>query len=62
MVAPFIPIVEALSDEAKQFVACVQERKKPMVDGEAGAMIVKVLEASQESIKNEGKKIILEKL
>lgn len=59
MVAPNIENNEALRSEVKYFVDCILNNQKPFNDGESGLRIVKMLEASNESIKNDGKKIKL---
>ena len=45
---------EALFEMAADFVACIQENKTPRASAEIGATVVKILEASQISIKNKG--------
>jgi len=56
---PTIDKTEALELEADYFVNCIKSNKKPVNDGEAGLRVVKVLEASDESVKNNGKEIKL---
>jgi predicted dehydrogenase len=48
---PALPNTEPLGAEAKHFVACIQGEQKPMVDGEDGLAIVRILEKADESIR-----------
>jgi predicted dehydrogenase len=59
MVAPKISNKEALSVEADHFITCVRDRVRPLVDGQEGLKVVKVLEAAQESISNCGRRILI---
>lgn len=56
---PKISQMEALTGLANNFIEAIVENKKPMVDGQAGLEVVKILEAAQISIKNYGKEIKL---
>lgn len=58
----FIPKVaqkEALAEMAADFVASVLDGKQPLVDGQKGLEVVRVLEAAETSIKQNGKEIFL---
>lgn len=58
----FIPKVdpkEALFGMASDFIKSIKENKKPISDFESGLSVIKILEASQQSIKQNGKEIIL---
>jgi len=44
-----------LTEELKHLIDCVENNKKPLTDGEEGLKVVRVLEACQESIDNNGK-------
>ena len=57
MHCPKIDTKEAIGVEVQEIVNCLENNKQPTVDGEAGLMVVKILEASQDSIKNRGKEI-----
>ncbi len=48
---PAIPNTEALSIEAKHFLACIRGTAQPIVSGEDGMSIVKILELADESLK-----------
>ena len=56
---PHINNTEALKMEADYFVECLEKNHKPFNDGEAGLKVVKILEAVDKSLKNDGKKIRL---
>lgn len=55
MWAPKIDLTEALAIEASHFVDCIQNDKTPITDGRAGLEVVRILEASEQSIKQSGK-------
>lgn len=58
----FIPKVaqkEALAEMAADFVTSIIENKKPLVDGRRGLEVVRVLEAAEKSIKQNGKEVNL---
>ncbi len=56
---PRIAQIEALKAEAEYFVDCVQNNKAPINDGISGLRVVKMLEATNASIKNKGRLIEL---
>lgn len=45
---------EPLKAECEHFLECVQQRKKPLTDGESGVQVLKVLEAAQKSMEQKG--------
>lgn len=49
--SPRIKLVEPLKNEAMHFIDCVENRKKPICDGENGLDVVKILNMIQESLK-----------
>lgn len=55
MYAPKLDQTEALKVCVSHFVQCIQQNKKPITDGEAGLRVIRVLEAAEKSIKNQGK-------
>ncbi len=59
MWAPKVDQVEALSAEAKHFVNCIQNDELPLNDGEAGLRVVRLLEASDRSLRERGTPITL---
>jgi len=56
---PKIPQKEALSEMAADFIRAIQTQTRPLVDGQAGLDVVKILEAAQLSINQGGKEILL---
>ncbi len=59
MSAPKLDQTEALTLEAQHFVDCVLNGKTPITDGISGLNVVRILEASEKSIKQQGKIISL---
>jgi predicted dehydrogenase len=57
MWAPKVEQTEALGLETEYFVHCIVHDKTPMNDGHAGLRIVKVLEACNQSLKQDGKMV-----
>jgi predicted dehydrogenase len=60
MWAPQLDMVEALSLELRQFVKCVEEKKTPLTDGQAGLRVVRILEAATQSLAERGRVVELE--
>jgi predicted dehydrogenase len=56
---PKLPLNEALQEMVKDFASAVISGQQPISDFKVGLNVVKVLEASQQSIKNKGKEVIL---
>ena len=56
---PKLDTVEALADMAKDFITCIIENKVPVSNNKIGLDVVKILEASNESIKNKGKEVAI---
>ena len=58
-----VPIEEAepLLCEAKHFLECVDKRTSPVTDGKHGMSVVDILLASDDSVSNSGKRILLSK-
>ena len=56
---PTVETTEALKLEAEYFIDCITNNKTPINDGHAGLRVVKILESSDLSIKNNGKMIKL---
>jgi predicted dehydrogenase len=59
MTSPALPTHEALDLEASYFMKCIEEGKQPHNNGEAGLRIVKLLEATDRSLKEEGRMVEL---
>ena len=56
---PKLSTQEALFGVAFDFIDCIINTKEPLANAELGLEVVKVLEASQKSIKNKGQEIII---
>ncbi len=54
---PKISLSEALSGVANDFIQSISLKRKPLACAELGMQVVKILEASQESIKNKGREV-----
>ena len=59
MYAPKVNNTEALKAEAEYFIECVENNIQPFNDGEAGLQVVRMLEATNESLRNHGGKVKL---
>ncbi len=59
MWAPRLEHTEALKSETEYFIDCILNDKTPINDGHAGLRIVKMLEASDKSLKAKGKLVKL---
>lgn len=57
---PRIDLTEPLKYECAHFLECVRENKTPRTDGENGLRVVRVLEAAQESLAQDGAVVQLE--
>lgn len=55
--SPNIKVMESLKNVCSHFIDCVVNNKQPRSDGESGFNVVKILEAIDESIKNNGKEV-----
>src|SRR5205814_8972881 len=59
MWAPRVEQTEALQHEARYFLDCVDTGQRPFNDGRAGLRIVRMLEATQKSLKRVGEPVSL---
>ena len=59
MLAPRIERGEALTNELNYFVDCITNDETPMNDGQAGMRVVKMLEASSQSVRQRGALVYL---
>ncbi len=57
MFSPKVNQTEALALGAREFIDAINENRNPLTDGIDGLKVVKILEASSESLKNRGKMI-----
>jgi len=60
MYSPKLDSTEALSLLASHFVECIEHSKTPVTNGEAGLGVVRILEAAEKSINNNGKLIAID--
>jgi predicted dehydrogenase len=56
---PFISNLEPLRIECNHFLSCIKENKTPKTDGLAGLRVINILEATNQSLLNEGQRIHL---
>ena len=56
---PYIRVGEPLRAECNHFLECVKSRTQPRSDGHDGLRVVRVLDAAQRSLKNNGKPVKL---
>jgi predicted dehydrogenase len=59
MWAPQLPITEALHNEAKHFVECIEKKETPRTDGHAGLRVVRLLEAASRSMAEQGRLVTI---
>lgn len=59
MWSPQINKIEALKTETEHLVDCINNGKKPISDAIEGLKVVRILEAAQKSLNNDGVKILL---
>jgi len=58
---PSVKMVEPLRTEAEHFVQCITSRKEPKTGGQDGLKVVRILMAAQQSLKEEGTPILLQR-
>lgn len=58
--APRVEQTEALQQEARYFLDCVDSGQRPFNDGRAGLRVVRILEAAQKSLKRGGEPVSLD--
>lgn len=56
---PKIDLTEPLKYECAHFLECIRENKTPRTDGESGLRVVRVLEAAQQSLQQNGATVAL---
>jgi predicted dehydrogenase len=59
MYVPKIDNVEALRAEVEYFVRCLEKNEEPFNNGRGGLQVVRILEAADRSLKNNGRRIML---
>jgi len=55
MIAPRLNMTEALEVEAEHFLRCIRGEETPRTSGEQGARLVRVLEAAEQSLREDGR-------
>ncbi len=58
--APHLDKVEPLRRVVEHFLHCIDHQEVPLTDGMAALRVVKILQAAQESLKQDGQRIFLE--
>jgi predicted dehydrogenase len=51
---PQVPLAEPLEQEARHFLECVAQNRRPLSDGTSGVHVVRILEAAQRSLLDNG--------
>ena len=59
MLAPQIDLTEALKRVTTEFVEAINQSRAPLTDGHAGWRVVRILEAANHSIRNNGEVVAL---
>jgi predicted dehydrogenase len=59
MYAPYIKQEEPLKSECQHFLDCIRDGNRPLTDGQQGLELVRILEASSDSLKRNGAPISL---
>jgi len=54
-----LPALEPLQEECRHFLDCIRDRKVPLTDGESGLRVLRVLEASEQSLRSQGQTVQL---
>lgn len=59
IVSPFVRFDEPLRVECSHFIDCIREGRTPQTDGRNGMRVVQIIEAAQESLKNNSQTVSL---
>jgi predicted dehydrogenase len=51
---PQVPLAEPLEQESRHFLECVASNRRPLSDGTSGVQVVRILEAAQRSLQDNG--------
>jgi predicted dehydrogenase len=57
VVSPYIQFDEPLRLEALHFLECIRDRSRPITDGRQGLDVVRVIEAAQRSLREDGRSV-----
>ena len=58
--SPYVDTVEALSQVVDELASAIENKRTPLTDGRAGLRVLKILEATDRSLKNNGATISLD--
>ncbi|MBD3180951.1 gfo/Idh/MocA family oxidoreductase [Candidatus Poribacteria bacterium] len=61
IVSPVVEVSEPLKNECNHFIECILEDKKPLTDGYNGLEIVRIMDAIQESLRNNGRAVVVKR-
>ena len=59
MVAPALPEAEALGAVVNEFAGAIRGQRRPLTDGESGLRVLRMLEAAEKSLADEGRAVAL---
>lgn len=59
LVVPHLEFAEPIQAECRHFIDCVRDGRQPLTDGESGLRVVRVLEALDESLKLNGRRLVV---
>jgi predicted dehydrogenase len=59
VVSPYIHLKEPLRVECQHFIDCILQNRSPLTNGYNGLRVVEIIEAAQQSLKNDGAQIII---
>ncbi len=62
VLAPYFKMGEPVRNECLHFIECIHKAKKPLSSGTEGQKVVQILEAASESLKRDGRKVMLSDL
>lgn len=57
--APHLEVTEALKTQVLHFLSCIEDRARPITDGEAGLRVVRILEAASRALSARGRPVEL---
>jgi predicted dehydrogenase len=59
VVSPYIHLQEPLRVECQHFLDCILQDKTPLTNGYNGLRVVEIIEAAQQSLKNQGEQVAI---
>ncbi len=59
VVSPYIHLQEPLRVECQHFLDCILQDKQPLTNGYNGLRVVEIIEAAQQSLKNQGEQVAI---